>query len=308
MPDVLDPNGPGPALAEAFGSAITDTLYFREHMFGTSAIPREALEELGKRACLCRLPDCADEQALLRQALFEPPAPGYAEATKQRCRSFALLLRELEREPEAADSNGVFMQAVWDDFLADPAGDGALRRPSPSGRRSQRRTGGKSRCHRSGPTSCAWPGCPATACRRTSSTPFSAPNSFRRGRSTSWAEHLKSRLRPRRRRLPTRSPRGRRIFHSTSCGGGLPRPTQPQPVSFCSSPCAAESQPRRPHRRCPRTPQDRATRIGRDPAAWPPKFSVTFRDWSSSWLHARRAADLAPIPPALAGCPARTEQ
>jgi hypothetical protein len=125
--DVLDPNGPGPALAEAFGSAIIDTSYFREHMFGTSAIPREALQELGERACLCRLPDHPSEQSLLRQALFEPPAPGYAEGTKQRCRGFALLLRELEREPEAAGSNGAFMQAVWDDFLADPAGDGALR-------------------------------------------------------------------------------------------------------------------------------------------------------------------------------------
>lgn len=125
--DVLDPNGPGPALAAAFGSAITDTSYFREYMVGTSAIPRQALEELAERACLCRLPDYPDEQALLRQALFEPPAPGYAEATKQRCRSFALLLRELEREPGAAASNGAFMQAVWDDFLANPAGDGALR-------------------------------------------------------------------------------------------------------------------------------------------------------------------------------------
>jgi hypothetical protein len=125
--DVLDPNGPGPALADAFGSAISDTWYFREHMVGTSAIPRQALEELGERACLCRLPDYPDEQALLRQALFEPPAPGYAEATKQRCRGFALLLRELEREPEAAGSNSAFMQAVWDDFLADPVGAGPLR-------------------------------------------------------------------------------------------------------------------------------------------------------------------------------------
>lgn len=124
--DVLDPNGLGPALADAFGSAITDTLYFRNHMFGTSAIPREALEELAERACLCRLPDYPNEQALLRQALFEPPSSGYAKATKQRCRSFALLLRELERAPEAAVSNGAFMQAVWDDLLAGPAGDGAL--------------------------------------------------------------------------------------------------------------------------------------------------------------------------------------
>jgi hypothetical protein len=126
--DVLDPRGPGPALADAFGSAIADTSYFHEHMLGTSAIPRQVLEELAERACLCRLPDYPNEQALLRQALFEAPAPGYAEETKQRCRSFALLLRELERESEAAISNGAFMQAVWDDFLAEPAGDGALRR------------------------------------------------------------------------------------------------------------------------------------------------------------------------------------
>lgn len=126
--DALDPHGIGPALADAFGSAIADTSYFREYMFGSSAIPRGALEELGERACLCRLPDYPNEQALLRKALFEPPAPGYAEATKQRCRSFALLLRELERQLEAAVSNGAFMQAVWDDFLDDPAGDGELRR------------------------------------------------------------------------------------------------------------------------------------------------------------------------------------
>ena len=119
---------------------------------------------------------------------------------------------------------------------------------SPNGRRSQRRTGGKSRCHRSGLTSCAWPGCAATACRRTSSTPSSAPNSFRPGRSRSWAEHLRSAWKSRRRRLPTRWPRGRQISHSTNCGSGLPRPTQPQLVWFCSSPCAAESQPKRPRR------------------------------------------------------------
>ena len=126
--DVLDPHGPGPDLADEFGAAICDTSYFREYMSGTSTIPREVLEEFAERACLCRLPDYPNEQALLRQALFEPPAPGYAEATKQRCLSFALLLRELEREPKAAVSNGAFMQAVWDDFLADPAGDGALHR------------------------------------------------------------------------------------------------------------------------------------------------------------------------------------
>lgn len=125
--DVLDPNGVGPALAAAFRGVLAETSYFGDHFVGTAAVPREALEELAEKACLCRLPEFPDEQALLRQALFEAAAPAYAEATAQRCRSFALLLRELEREPRVAASNGAFMQAVWDDFLADPAGAGSLR-------------------------------------------------------------------------------------------------------------------------------------------------------------------------------------
>jgi hypothetical protein len=125
--DVLDANGPGPALADVFGNAIAETSYFREHMVGTTPIPRAALEELAEHACLCRLADSPEEQAILRRAVFEPPAPGYAEATKQRCRSFALLLRELDREPQVASSNGAFMQAVWDDFLSEPISDGAVR-------------------------------------------------------------------------------------------------------------------------------------------------------------------------------------
>ena len=60
------------------------------------------------------------------------------------------------------------------------------------------------------------------------------------------AEYSKSHLRSRRRRLPTRSPPGPRTFRLTNCGAGPPRPTQPRPVSFCSSPCEAESLPRRP--------------------------------------------------------------
>jgi len=126
--DVLDPNGRGPALAEAFGGEIAETAYFREHMLGNAPIPRTALEEYAEHACLCRLPNYPEEQALLRRALFEPPTPGYAETTRQRCRSFALLLRELEHEPRVTGSNGAFMQAVWDDFLSDPISEGTVRR------------------------------------------------------------------------------------------------------------------------------------------------------------------------------------
>jgi hypothetical protein len=125
--DVLDPNGLGPELADTFRNAIAETAYLREHMLGTTPIPPSVLVDLAEKACLCRLPEHPDEQELLRRALLEPPVPTYAETTRQRCESFALLLRELEREPQVARSNGAFMQAVWDDFLADPAGGGAER-------------------------------------------------------------------------------------------------------------------------------------------------------------------------------------
>ena len=135
--DVLDPNGPGPALADAFGSAIPDTSYFREHMLGTSAIPREVLEELGERACLCRLPDFPNEQALLRQALFEPPAPGYAKATKQRCRSFALLLRELEGSQKPLSRTAHLCKPSGTTSSPTRLAMGHCAGPSLNGRRSQ---------------------------------------------------------------------------------------------------------------------------------------------------------------------------
>jgi hypothetical protein len=125
--DVLDPNGLGPELADTFSTAIAETAYYQEHMLGAAPIPRDVLLDLAEKACLCRLPEHPDEQELLRQALLEPPAPAYAEATMQRCESFALFLRELEREPQVAGSNDAFMQAIWDDFLVDPAAGGAQR-------------------------------------------------------------------------------------------------------------------------------------------------------------------------------------
>ena len=242
--DVLDPNGPGPALADAFGSAITDTSYFREHMFGASAIPREALEELADAGLPLPAPRLSRRAGAL--------APGTLRAASARLREGDEAALPQLRAAAARTGKGARNRRLKRRIHASGLGRLPRRprlamehcvRPSPNGRRSQRRTGGKSRCHRSGLTSCAWPGNAATACRRTSSTPSSAPNSFRRGRSTSSAEYSKSPLRSRRRRLPTRLPPGPRIFHLTSCGAGPPRPTQPQPASFYSLPCAAESQP-----------------------------------------------------------------
>jgi len=127
--DVLAREERAQALADAFGEAIADTAYLREHMLGTEPVPVSVLRTLSESACLCRLPEFPDEQRLLRQALFETPA-GQLDVVEmdfdQRRRSFALFLRELDRAPDVRGSNAAFREAVWDDFVDAPHGEGAL--------------------------------------------------------------------------------------------------------------------------------------------------------------------------------------
>ena len=127
--DVLARDERAQALAGAFGEAIADTAYMREHMLGTDPVPVSALREFAERACLCRLGAFPDEQRLLREALFETPA-GQAEVVErdfdQRRRSFALFLRELEGAPEVRGSNAAFRHAIWEDFAGEPTGTEAL--------------------------------------------------------------------------------------------------------------------------------------------------------------------------------------
>lgn len=123
--DVLSREERAQALADRFREAVAGTAYEREHMLGTEPVPRSVLEELAERACLCRLPDYPEEQRALRRALFESPAPELAPEFDQRRRSFALFLRELERQPAVAVSNSAFRAAVWDDFIGRDGADDA---------------------------------------------------------------------------------------------------------------------------------------------------------------------------------------
>jgi hypothetical protein len=130
--DVLHPDGRADALADAFREAIADTAYYREWMLGEEPIPLEVLTEFAERACFCRLTEAPGEQALIRQAFFEPPSgeqPAFVRRdVGQRRRSFALFLREMERRPEAAASDAAFREAVWTDFVSTAPTDEPLPR------------------------------------------------------------------------------------------------------------------------------------------------------------------------------------
>lgn len=122
--DVLSRDPRAQALADHYRDAVAATEYQRLHMLGTEPIPRDALEEFAECACLCRLSDYPAEQAALRRAVFESPAPELASQFMQRQRSFALFLRELEKDPNVADSSSALRSAVWHDFSSqDDAAD-----------------------------------------------------------------------------------------------------------------------------------------------------------------------------------------
>ena len=119
------------AMGDAYRDAISDTRYYREWMLGTSPIPVDVLLEYSERACLCRLPEFPEEQSLIRCALFEPVVPDSPEpvmaAINQRRRSFAVFLHELDRAPDAAELDGAFRGAVWQEFMETQLVDGPLR-------------------------------------------------------------------------------------------------------------------------------------------------------------------------------------
>jgi hypothetical protein len=125
--DVLRP-GLGPTLAEHFRSAIANTAYYQEYFFGAQPIPRAVLEDLAKRACLCRLNDHPLERLTVRDGLLGLPessrSPGIGiERTmlaEQRRLSFALVLWALDQRSEVPQGNGDptpgFRRVVWDEF------------------------------------------------------------------------------------------------------------------------------------------------------------------------------------------------
>ena len=114
--DVLVPDSKGPALAEAFRSAIEHTDYLENHFVGRSQIPHDSLVEYASVACLCRLHKYVQERDLLRQAIFTPHSDSFAIGARQRSRSFSLFLDTVDSEPQAATRNPAFRRQVWADF------------------------------------------------------------------------------------------------------------------------------------------------------------------------------------------------
>lgn len=116
--DVLIPDGRGPALADAFRSAVADTDYYNNHFTGLGPIPNDCLEEYSEVACLCRLDEYVEERDLIRQALFTSETEELEPSARQRRRSFAVLLSAIKDDSAAATERPAFRSRVWEDFLA----------------------------------------------------------------------------------------------------------------------------------------------------------------------------------------------
>jgi hypothetical protein len=115
--DAVMPGGLGERLAGAFRAAISDTAYYRKYLRSVErSVPTAALRELAVAACLCRLPERPGERELLYEAFFAPQAAGLIDACEQRRCSFALFLRELDRDGGVSDSDDAFRAAIWADF------------------------------------------------------------------------------------------------------------------------------------------------------------------------------------------------
>ena len=106
-------------IANAFRLRVEGTVYFREFMRSARAIPEEVLAEYSEHACLCRIRDAADEQALLRRALFDDRDGIPPRESRQRRRAFALFLILLGRDASVAASPATspFRAAIWDSFI-----------------------------------------------------------------------------------------------------------------------------------------------------------------------------------------------
>lgn len=115
--DVIIPDSNGPALAEEFRTAVSQTEYFRKHFTGLGPLPHHALVEYSSVACQCRLDDFVGERDLIREALFVPGAEEMGADALQRRRSFALFLDALSRNPASATDPAAFRERVWEDFL-----------------------------------------------------------------------------------------------------------------------------------------------------------------------------------------------
>jgi hypothetical protein len=121
--EVLLKNDRAVALALAFHDSIKDTEYFERFERTSDPIPRQVLEALAERVCLCRLPHLPGERDAIRELMFSPVDEEAAEACEARRRAFALYLWLLDRDRGVAEDDGLFWQGVISKFLLAPTAD-----------------------------------------------------------------------------------------------------------------------------------------------------------------------------------------
>lgn len=121
--EVLRRNDPRAlSLAEGFHNAIKNTTYFREFERTNAPIPREVMEELAERVCLCRLGQHEAERDAIRELIFSAASaePDVVAACDARRRAFALFLLLLADEPQIAYDVGQFWRALIARFETSP--------------------------------------------------------------------------------------------------------------------------------------------------------------------------------------------
>ena len=100
----------GDDLARSYKEAIQETDYYRQYFFSNEPVPISVLKQYATKACLCRLPDYPDEIAAIRDVILKDDGSSSA---AQRRQSFAMFLRLLEGQPDAAVDVAVFREALW---------------------------------------------------------------------------------------------------------------------------------------------------------------------------------------------------
>ena len=107
----------GRSVAQRFAEAFEQTAYYQHHFDGTNVVPIGVLEELGKVACLCAVPQRSDHEALLETFFGSPLSSSeWEERRIQRVQSLVLLLEfHAQRPPD--DEDGL---AAWRHALVEP--------------------------------------------------------------------------------------------------------------------------------------------------------------------------------------------
>jgi hypothetical protein len=121
--EVLLKNDRAMAVAQAFHESIKDTEYFQRYERTDDPIPRQVLEALAERICLCRLPHLPAERDAIRELMFSAASEEAAEACDARRCAFALYLSLLDSDGSVAEHDGHFWQGIISKFLAAPMAD-----------------------------------------------------------------------------------------------------------------------------------------------------------------------------------------